>query len=336
MLIFYIFITPLYSDFTLTYRIDNKIIQQTFFKDNEHAIYKFIKDNKLLLKATIINNQKFIEFNENNQSIIYTMPIDSNSSISKSNNIYTILNTKSNPSYEFESNILTIKRDDLNESIIATNKKDILLDINKMQQNLNRLLNKNIDIFTINNRFVILKAKNIELLDYSKKELDNNIFYLDNEAIKNEILNNLSRCSLHICCKENIKAQKAKTINSLLKESKEWKLINSAYCPNTKYEHAIFTNKDDYVVVELLNKPNSGKIDSLKKSGVELKNYNFKIVNGYMIKSAYIPKIDMSIKDIQMPKRTITIYTQGKSSLDKFIKNNLNLEALYNNYSLSN
>jgi len=323
--------TFLSADFTLTYRINNKIIQTSYYKDVNHTLFKFKESNKTLQELIILDNKKYLKYTENGDDKIYEIPKkEDDINIFNNKKIkYKIIQSQENGGYSFKTQKWVIQRADKNETIIVSNDKKIYPKIKKMVYALKKLLPKKQErqatIFDMGNGYALIKSDNIEFLSNNEQAIDSSIFKIKDKNKLDSIAQKLDRCSMHICCGLT---QYIKPPNELYRyinhKDSSWKVLNIAKCSNNNIENAILTNGDNYVVIELTHNK-IGKIDNLTKEGILAENIDIKKINGYILKSTYIPSIDTTIEDIKLPSKTITIYTKGELNLDNFRKNILYL-----------
>jgi len=336
--------TLLYSDFTLTYRINNKIIQTTYYKDNNHTLVKFRENNKTLQELIILNNKKYVRFEENGKEKVYEMPKSSEpKDINYTKKVdYQIVEVQENGGYDFKTQKWLIKRGDKNETVIVSNDKKIYPKVQKLVYSLRRLLPKGIEsqatIFDMGRGFALIKSDNIELLSHNEETIDSSKFAIKEVSGKLEnIAQDIQRCSMHICCGKTKKISPSKElIKYINSDKKEWKLLNIASCNEDSplLENAIVTDSSNYIVIDL-NKDGIGKIDNLKKEGVPINNIKEQKIEGYSIKYTYIPEIDTTVGDIKLPNKTISIYSKGDINIIDFIKHNFELRVAQN-YTFSN
>jgi len=325
------FSTFLLADFTLTYRINNKIIQTSYYKDNNHTMFKFKENSKTLQELIIIDNKKYIKFTENGNDKIYEIPKKSSDSNITNNNVvdYKIIESQENGGYSFKTQKWIIQRGDRNETVIVSNDKKIYPKIKKMVYALKKLLpttkQKQATIFDIGKGYALIKSNNIEFLSYNEKPINSTIFKVEDKNKLDNIAQELEKCSMHICCGLNSYIRPPNELNRYINYNHNiWKVLNVAKCNNNNMENAILTNGNNYVVIELSDNK-SGKIDNLTKEGILTENIYIKEVNGYTLKSAYIQSIDTTIEDIKLPTKTLSIYTKGNVDLDSFTENIIHL-----------
>lgn len=334
----------LYGDFTLTYRINNKIIQTTYYKDNNHTLVKFREDNKTLQELLILDNKQYIKFSENGQDKIYEIPkktekIDEN--YTKNVN-YTVVDVQENGGYDFKTQKWIIKKGDKNETVIVSNDKKIYPKVQKLVFSLRKLLPKDIEnqatIFDMGKGYALIKSNNIELLSHKDSNISLDTFDIGiKEKQLKKVAFNIQKCSMHICCGNTKDITQSKELIQYIKpQDNEWRLLNIASCKdsNSRLENAIITNNHNYVVIDL-NNDGISKIDNLKKEGVPIDNIKEDNISGYKIKYTYIPQIDATVGDIKLPDKTISIYTKGDIDIINFIKEKMELRKPHN-YTLSN
>jgi hypothetical protein len=315
----------LLADFTLTYRIDNKIIQTSYYKDNNHTLFKFKTNDKIVQELIIIDNKKYLRFTENGKSKVYEIPYKKNDSKKLSNlaHKYKIIQTQENGGYDFKTEKWIIAKADKNETIIVSKDKKIYPKVKKMVYALKRLLPSNQEpaatIFDMGSGYALIKSKDIELLSHNENSIKISTFNIQIQDKLKSISQNIDRCSLHVCCGSSEQIKPAIELNNYInKNSNNWKLINIASCSNS-LENAILTNGNNYVIIDL-NKNKKEMILNLQKNGIKTESVDIKKESGYTIKSTYISAINTAIKDIVLPTKTISIYTKGKIDLDAFIK----------------
>ncbi len=335
--------TLLYSDFTLTYRINNKIIQTTYYKDSNHTLVIFKENNKTLQELLILDNKKYIKFSENGKDKIYEIPKKSeNIDINYTKKIdYKIVEVQENGGYDFKTQKWIIKRGDKNETVIVSNDKKIYPKVQKLVYSLRKLLPKDVEekatIFDMGKGYALVKSNQIELLSHNEKNITLATFDIGIKDKKLKyIAQNIQKCSMHICCGNTKDIAKSKELVKYIKiNSTKWKLLNIASCKNSSsLENAIVTNSNDYIVVDL-NEDSISKIDTLKKEGVPIYEVKEKDIDGFKVKYTYIPEIDTTVGDIKLTNKTISIYAKGDVDILNFIKEKMELKKPHN-YTLSN
>ncbi len=329
------------ADFSLIYRIDNKIIQKTLYKDNNNSITEFIIGDKVLQKMVILNNHKYLQTNKNGKNIIYDLG-------KKSNNIefnsskkmsFDIVKKEENGGYDFKTQKWIIKKDGNIESLIVSNDKKIYSKVKKMILAQKEFLSKDkraiADIFDLGGGYALIKSNNIELLSHDNKNI--NLENYISDIIKNNkkrVYSSLKMCSLRICCNKSSKIMPSKELKDYLKDS-DWNIINVAKCEDNNVERAILTKDDKYIVVELKDRnSNFGKIDELRSRGLDIKDSIQKSISGYNAKYTYLNDINYSLEDIILPNKILSVYSSDDVDFDSFNTKVLELKAP-NNYTLS-
>jgi len=348
MKIFLIILFSIYinADFTLTYRINNKIIQTTYFKDNNHTLVKLKEANKTLQELLILDNKRYLKFKDKNQEKIYELPPKKEKTdLNYTKKIdYTILEVQENGGYDFKTQKWLIQKDDKNETVIVSNDNKLYNKVQKMVWSLRRILPKEQErratIFDMGKGFALVKSNHIEMLSYNENNISQSLFNIDSYKAKilRNVKLNLQRCSMHICCGDTKRVSKSKELINYLKPNSRWKLLNIANCDNNSskktMENAIITDSNDYIVLDL-NRDKISKLDKLKEKGIKIDNLKEDRVNGYSIKYTYLPEIDATIGEIKLSSKSIFIYSMGEIDIIDFVKESLNLKR-ENNYTLSN
>ena len=330
-----IFTSLLYSDFTITYRIDNKIIQSTYYKDSNHTLFKLKENNKTLQKLLISDDKRYIEFTENGKNKLIEIPKKGLSNANKQPQkvSFNLIKIEENGGYSFKTQKWIIKKGDKNETLIVSDDKKVVDKVNKMVSALKSLLPSskasNADIFNISSKYAIIKSKKIEFLSLNDTKIDDSLFAINNSQKIKKIKESIDKCSLNICCGKTDNKEESKELSNYLQDGNEWKLINVKRCiySNNNYsENAIFTNDKEYLSVILKDSNSSGEIGNLQQKGINIIDIQIEDLNNYKIKTAYIPQLDRTIEDIIYPDKTITIISQGDVDIDSIketvLKNN--------------
>lgn len=354
-----LFSSLLYADFTISYLIDNKIKQTVYYKDDNHIMFQIEDSEKTLEKLFIINSKKYISFEENGIEHIFEisdkLSDNSDNNVSSDNNSssnsdvnFSVLRVDNNISFNQQKASRWIVKDASGEkkSIIVTDNKALYKDIKKSIEALKKILPKSkadeASIFDVGNGWTILKSENLELLKYKESPLDLALFKINKELDKNEqkeLSKEIEKCFTNVCCGKS--STNPQEINSYLNEdNKKWKLLSSAKCnykSQKNIESAIYSYDNKFITVEMISKNILlGKIDSLKKEGLEVSNIKNLKLEGYETKEGYIPSVDATVVDITLPSATISLYAKGNINLIKNAKELLKLKFKSLNYTLSN
>ena len=333
LLIIATLITYLYPDFKLSYLIDNKFKQTSYYKDKNHILFKISDNNKPIEDLLIINSKKYIKFKDNGIEHIYEISNSNSkkSKIQKSKN-YTVTKKEKNITFlNYSAQKWTIlDKNGKTEELIVTDNPKLLQKTLKTLNALKELLpnNQNNSLFIINKKYVILKAKNLQLLNESEQKLNSAMFDFHKTLKKEEqikLSKEINKCFTNVCCGKN-NTENSKELYKFLKQHIDnWKLTKSAKCKNItqkNLESAVYSNNKNHIIVELSTDKEytEGKIDSLEKEGIKISKIQKTTIKGYAAKSAYLPIIDATILDITLPNTTISIYSKGKVNLLKFSK----------------
>ena len=352
IIIFTLFINVIYADFEIKYKIDNKFEQTAYYKDKKHVLFNIKEHNKSLEDLIILNSKKYIRFTENGIERLYEIEDDNETqeSTTQTSTIknYTIVKKIKNiPYLRFNAQVWKIKyKNNQIEYVVVTDDKDLL---NKVKLSLHAIKNllppskqDSTSMFIIDNKYVILQTDNLILQKYSNNILKNSLFNIHKSLNKKEQLElskNIDKCFYDICC-GNQDIDKSKYLTNFLKNNSSWKLKKVAQCKNSTQkdlESAIFKKNNRFVTVELVSKGDltNGKVETLKEEGVNISNIQESFIDGFKVISAYLPIVDASVLDIELPNTTISLYTKGKFDLLDFSKKVLLLRKKIN-YTLGN
>lgn len=341
-----------YADFTLTYKLDNTTLQTVNYADKKHVLFTIYSNGELVEKLLILNDKKYIIFNEDNIEHIYEISDELSEPVKESNITATV-------EYKFikkikDTKIAGIKAEKWlvensnNEKtpVIVSNSPDIVADLFKVMDALKKILPANKQdeayMFNMGKGYVLLATGDLKLISYNKDKLSTDIFnlkpLLDNSQ-QEKMANSIDKCFSEVCCGKE--SSDAKELKPFLKTKiGKWQLKKVAKCNNDiekNIESAIYTDSNNsHIVVEMTTGDvvPSGKIDSLIEQGIKVSDIKKTNLDGFRTVSAYIPVVDATVVDIMLPNTTISLYSKGKAKLEKFAKQVLNLKVK-NIYSTS-
>jgi len=340
-----------YSDFTLTYKIDNSIVQTVKYHDSKHVLFDIKKNNITLEKLLIRNDKKYIIFNENGVENIYEISDELSDPVKDTNNSslpnYKILERDTNLKISgFQAQKWLVKYGDDNSTaeLTVSNDPKIVNAISLTAKALKKLLpadkQEQANMFNIAKDYVILETSNLKLISFNDQKIALSIYDIDKTLTDEEekkFSDNIQECFTNVCCGQ--KSSKANLINNFLQKKVDgWELIKVAKCENSneeKIESAVYKNSSKSIIVEITtDKMPSGKIESLQSQGLEIKELKKELLMGYEMQTAYLPIVDATVSDIKLPNTIISIYSKGKNSLSDFAKKALKLQ-LKSAYSTS-
>jgi len=348
-----LFFISAYSDFTLTYNIDNAIVQTVKYHDAKHVLFDIKKNNVTLEKLLIRNDKKYIIFNENGVESIYEISDELSEPIKNTDkeNLpnYKILKKETNlvvSGFKAQKWLVKYGDDNSTTELTVSNDPKIVNAISLTAKALKKLLpsdkQKQADMFNIAKDYVILETNNLKLTSFNENAISLSLYDIDKSLTDEEekkFSDNIQECFTNVCCGE--KNSKANLINNFLKKNIDgWKLTKVAKCENKneeKIESGIYKNNTKSIIVEITtDKMPSGKIESLQSQGLEIKNIKKEILMGYEMQTAYLPIINATVSDIKLPNTIISIYAKGKDNLSDFAKKalKLQLKSVYSTSSI--
>jgi len=340
----------LYGDFSLTYKLDNNVMQKVEYKDNKHVLFTILNKGQIAEKLVILNNKKYILFYENGISHIYEIsdelsePVKENNQTVKYKIIKKLGDSKFN-NFNIEKWRVQYANGLKSTDIVVSKDKYLYSAIIKVISALKKLLPANkqeqANMFNMGNGYVLIETGDLKLISFKKDLLPESIFAVNtelDESSEKEFSKNIDSCFTNVCCDKN--STKSLEISSYLNKSiNSWKLEKTAKCNNPSEqntESALYLNGSKKIIIDMStgDKITSGKIASLKAEGIKIENYQEKYLNGYKTIIAYLPIINATVTDILLPNTTISIYTKGKKELYDFAKKVLKLK-INNSYSSS-
>jgi len=253
-----LFFMSAYSDFTLTYNIDNAIVQTVKYHDAKHVLFDIKKNNVTLEKLLIRNDKKYIIFNENGVESIYEISDELSEPIKNTDkeNLpnYKILKKETNlvvSGFKAQKWLVKYGDDNSTTELTVSNDPKIVNAISLTAKALKKLLpsdkQKQADMFNIAKDYVILETNNLKLTSFNENAISLSLYDIDKSLTDEEekkFSDNIQECFTNVCCGE--KNSKANLINNFLKKNIDgWKLTKVAKCENKneeKIESGIYKN----------------------------------------------------------------------------------------------
>ncbi len=331
--------TLAFADFKAVYLIDKTIKQTTLYKDKDNVLFNISNKGKTLEDLIISNSSKYIRFKDQGVEHLYeitrsTEKIEDNKQHNKIPKNYKVESKVYNIKYlGFNAQKWTVKYNNgISEDILVTNDTNLTKSLTKSLNALKSLLpadkQNDASMFKLDNEFVILKTKDLELIEFSNEQIESSIIDINiklNRKKQVELSKNIQDCFNSVCCgkRESIEAKELSHI--LKKDVDSWRLDTIVKCQNVTQkdlESALYKHLDSYIIVELSTQyiTLEGKIVSLVKKGIKVEDINNTIVNGYETTAAYLPILDATIIDIFLPNSTMSLYTKGQKNLLEFAK----------------
>ena len=351
-ILFIALFVSLKADFTISYQLDNGIIQEADYKNSNNVLFIITQNGKEIEKLIIYNGKKYLTFKENGIEQIFeisdkiSQPVDENAKIKKPE--YTIVKKDTNLTIaDFKAERWYVKYKDSNKSVelVVSNDPRIVKAIKSITQALRKLLPKDrqqdVSIFNIGNGYVILEAGNLKFLTYKEDVLPEKLFAIDDDSLspkEEEQLNeNINKCFNSVCCGK--KYSDSKELKTFLNSNiDKWQLKKIVKCEDPKekgLESAIYSDAKHSIIIEKTsNTEEYGKIATFESQGIKMDNIHTQIIEGFKFTSAYIPDINASVADINLPASIISIYCKGKRDLSSFVKKAIKLK-LKQSYSSS-
>ena len=343
-ILFIALFVSLNADFTISYQLDNGISQEVKYKDSNNVLFRITQDGEEVEKLIIYNSKKYLTYKENGIEQIFEIsdkisePVDETLKIKKPK--YTIIKKDTNLTIaNFKAERWYIKYNDSNKTaeLIVSNEPKIVNAIKLTSQALRKLLPKDrqqdASIFDIGNGYVILETGNLKFLNYKEDSLPEKLFAVDDDALtpkeRKKLNENIDKCFNEVCCGK--KYSDSKELKSFLNSNiDKWQLKEVVKCDDpseSSLESAIYSDANRSIIIEITTDGKQyGKIATLKNQGVKIDSIHSENINGFKISTAYIPNIDASIADINLPSNTISIYCKGKKDLFSFAKRAIKLK----------
>jgi len=346
--LFVLFLSFLFADFSLSYRLDNSIVQKVKFKDKNHVLFVIEDNGELSEKLIILNDKKYIAFYQDGIEHIYEIsdelsePADNNSP-QKPTSYKLLKKLDTNITVAgFKAQKWKIQYSDTGEiaDVVVSNDSSISNAMHNVMQALRKILpadkQEQASMFDMGNGYVLLETGELKLTSYNENALSNKQFALYDSNFNSDSQNysaEIERCFTDVCCGE--KTQESKEL-SLFINSKinDWNLIKSAKCntdTNSKVNiiSAIYsTAQNKHITVELTTGTVApyGKIESLIQQGIKVEDKKTYEIDGFKAISGYLPEADSTIIDIMLPNSTISIFKKGKGDLNNFAQKVIKLE----------
>jgi len=343
-----LFLSLAFADFSLSYRLDNSIVQKVEFKDKNHVLFTIEDSGKLSEKLIILNDKKYIVFYQDGIEHIYEISDELSEPVKESgpktvNNYKLIKKLDTNLTVAgFKAQKWKIKYTDTDETADVTVSNDAKISnaMFKVMQALRKLLpadkQEQASMFDMGNGYVLLETGNLKLTSYNENNLADKQFAIydgygndTNQPLSKEI----EKCFTKVCCGE--KTEKTEEVATFInKKINNWDLEKSAKCQsdtksNINIVSAIYSTKDNgHITIEIATGTVTpyGKIESLIQQGIKVENKKTYEIDGFKAISGYLPEADSTIIDIMLPNSTLTIFKKGRGDLNSFAQKVIKLE----------
>jgi len=264
-----VFFTSAFADFTLTYKIDNRVTQTVYYSNSNNVLFSIKDNNKVIEKLLIKDDKKYIIFNEDGIQHIYEIsdelsePIKSDEK--EKTTKYKIIEKKDNiKSNGFNAQKWRVRFGENNQTtdIVVSKDEKIVTAISNVVNALKRILpadkQEQANMFLLDNGYVILETNNLKLISYKEQNIDKNIFsiykQMNNKDIK-LLAKEVEKCFANVCCGQE-SSKTAELSDILNKNINSWNLTKEAKCKqyndsNVSIKSAIYSNKERFITVEI-------------------------------------------------------------------------------------
>jgi len=346
--LFILFLSLSFADFSLSYHLDNSVVQKVEYKDKNHVLFTIEDSGKLSEKLIILNDKKYIVFYQDGIEHIYEISDELSEPVKESglktvNNYKLIKKLDTNLTIAgFKAQKWRIKYTDTDEiaDVVVSNDANISNAMFKVMQALRKLLpadkQEQASMFDMGNGYVLLETGDLKLTSYNEKVLSNKQFALYDSSLdddKQASSDEIEKCFTNVCCGE--KSQEIKEVSNFINKTiNNWKLVEAAKCKadiksKVNIISAIYsTAQDKHITIELATGTVApyGKIESLIQQGIKVENKKTYEIDGFKAISAYLPEADSTIIDIMLPNSTLSIFKKGRGDLNSFAQKVIKLE----------